>query len=652
MCGIAGFLYPSADTGSPERELRAMTDAIARRGPDDHGAWLDNQAGVALGHRRLSILELTMAGHQPMESVSGRFRMVFNGEVYDHLELRASLGSERSWRGGSDTETLLAAIEAWGLEETLKRCSGMFALALWDRQTRELTLARDRFGEKPLYYGWAAGRFVFASDLSSILALPGPPPEIDWDAASAYFVHNSVPAPASIYVGVYKLSPGCLLTLRSDNARQADPSWQRQWWSALQVASGPRFQGDAREAVEELERRLSRAVDLQMLADVPVGAFLSGGVDSSLVCALMQRSSSNPVRTFSIGFENPEFNEAPHARAVAAHLGTHHTDLTVTSAMAADLAPSLGTIWSEPFADSSQVPTAILSHLTAGEVTVSLSGDGGDELFCGYDRYQTAMELERLPGRDAIALCLSLLPAATTAALIRLAPHPLARRAKAENIDRIRGVLSGRNPMDRYAQQIYQPGWHGSLLRGGLKSRFEPDSGVIPHGDLLNAYGLADTLEYLPSDILTKVDRAAMAASLETRVPLLDRAVAEFALTLPSNIKRKDGALKWPLRDLLYRHVPRALIDRPKKGFGIPLGDWLRGDLRTWAEHLIVPSDDHFDDTAVARLWQEHQSCQRDWQSQLWRVIMFRSWRQAQADRPAFGQGAPVTERNASVVAA
>lgn len=652
MCGIAGFLYPAGGAGSPERELKAMTDAITRRGPDDHGAWLDDQAGVALGHRRLSILDLSAAGHQPMVSASGRYQMVFNGEVYDHLDLRAALGSDRAWRGGSDTETLLAAIDAWGLEKTLARCSGMFALALWDLKTGELTLARDRFGEKPLYYGWAAGRFVFASDLSSILALPGPAPEIDWIAARTYFLHNSVPAPASIYCGVYKLSPGCLLTVRPGDARDAGPVRQRHWWSAVEVASRPRFQGDAREAVAELERLLTRAIGLQMLADVPVGAFLSGGVDSSLVCALMQRSSATPVRTFSIGFEHPDFDESPHARAVAEHLGTRHTDLTVTSAMAADLAPSLGAIWSEPFADSSQVPTAILAHLTAGEVTVSLSGDGGDELFCGYTRYQTALELERLPGRGAIALGLSILPPATTAALIRMLPHPSARRARTENIARIREILSAPTAMGRYARQIYQPEWHGRLLRDGLDGATVSHDHGAPHGDLLNAYGLADALDYLPNDILVKVDRAAMAASLETRVPLLDRAVAEFALTLPSEIKRMDGAFKWPLRDLLYRHVPRALIDRPKKGFGIPLGDWLRGDLRAWAEPLVMQSDELFDDAAIQALWREHQSGQRDWQGQLWRVIMFRAWRQAQGERPAFGQGAPVTERNASVAAA
>lgn len=651
MCGIAGFLFPSAGTGSPGSELKAMTDAIVRRGPDDSGVWLDEQVGVAFGHRRLSILDLSPAGHQPMASVSGRYKMVFNGEIYDHLDLRASLGAGHVWRGGSDTETLLAAIDAWGLESTLARCSGMFALALFDRETRELTLARDRFGEKPLYYGWAAGRFVFASDLSSILALPGPAPEIDWEMARAYFVHNSVPAPGSIYSGLYKLSPGCLLVVRLGEERAASPASQRAWWSAVEVANRPRFQGDAREAVAELERLLSHAIGLQMLADVPVGAFLSGGVDSSLVCALMQQSSSRPVRTFSIGFENPDYDESPHARAVAEHLGTDHTDLLVTSAMAADLVPSLGAIWSEPFADSSQVPTAILTNLAAGEVTVSLSGDGGDELFCGYTRYQMALEMERLPGRPAIAGALSVLPPAMTASLIRLLPHPSARHAKPENIARIRNILSAATPMGRYDRQIYPPVWKGGLLRGEASGSRSQDCGV-PHGDLLNAYGLADAIEYLPSDILTKVDRAAMAASLETRVPLLDRAVAEFALTLPSAIKRMDGTFKWPLRDVLYRHVPRSLIDRPKKGFGIPLGQWLRGDLRAWAEPLVLQSDELFDDEAVATLWREHQSGQRDWQSELWRVIMFRAWREAQSGCPAFGQGAPVTERNAPVAAA
>lgn len=649
MCGLAGFFFPAL-SADPIRDLTAMTDAIVRRGPDDHGAWIDKAAGVALGHRRLSIVDLSPAGHQPMESRSGRFTIAFNGEIYDHLELRRGLGS--NWRGGSDTETLLAAIDAWGVEAALARCSGMFAFALWDRERRELTLARDRFGEKPLYYGWAAGRFVFASDLAAILAIGGGDLDINWDCAKAYFLHNSVPAPRSIYSGIYKLSPGCMLTVQpGEAAREATPTREQAWWSAVKVASGARFQGDAHEAVDELKHVLSRAIGLQMLADVPVGAFLSGGVDSSLVCALMQETSARPVRTFSIGFENPDFDEAPHAKAVAAHLGTRHTDLTVTEAMAADLAPSLGAIWTEPFADSSQIPTAILAQLAASHVTVSLSGDGGDELFSGYTRYQTSLELERLPARPALALGLSLLPPATTARLIRMIPHASARRARVENIARIREILSGPTPMARYARHIYQPEWHAQLLRGGLGgAEIFRDCG-LPHGDLLNGYGLADVLGYLPNDILTKVDRAAMAASLETRVPLLDRAVAEFALTLPSNLKRSDGAFKSTLRDLLYQYVPRQLIDRPKKGFGIPLGEWLRGGLRPWAEPLVNQVDELFEPAKVRELWDEHLSGRRDWSPVLWRIIMFRAWREAQHARRPFGEGRRIMRRPARVAA-
>lgn len=622
-----------------------MTHAIIRRGPDDAGAWLDEEIGVALGHRRLSIVDLSPAGHQPMQSSTGRYVLVFNGEIYNHNELRAELGEAVRWRGASDTETLLAAIETWGVEAALRRCAGMFAFALWDRVDRELTLARDRFGEKPLYYGIAAGRFVFASDLASIVALNGGPLEIDWNAARTYFLHNSVPAPASIYKGVFKLSPGCLIVVRPDNVQQASPSRQKAWWSALDIANGPRFLGDARDAVAELERLLTRAIGFQMLADVPVGAFLSGGIDSSLVCAMMQRASTRPVRTFSIGFERKEFDEAPHAKAVAAHLGTSHTDLTVTSAMAADLAPSLGAMWSEPFADSSQVPTAILARLAAKDVTVALTGDGGDELFCGYTRYQTALELETLPARRAIALGLSLLPTSMMAALLRAMPMRSARRARAENIDRIREILSGPTPMSRYARQLYQPAWHAGLLRDGLAGVATVKDYGVPHGDLLNAYGLADAMEYLPSDILTKVDRAGMAVSLETRVPLLDPSIVEFALSLPSDIKRSDGGFKFPLRDLLYRHVPRHLVDRPKMGFGIPLGEWLRHGLKDWAGSHISVVDELFEPAAVEHLWAQHQSGARDWSPVLWRIIMFRAWREAQQGARAFADGQALVKR-------
>lgn len=626
-----------------------MMNAIVRRGPDDAGAWLDNDCGVALGHRRLSIVDLSPMGHQPMLSASGRYVLVFNGEIYNHNELRAELGDRQRWRGSSDTETLLAAIEAWGLSDALRRCAGMFAFALWDRLDRELTLARDRSGEKPLYYGLAAGRFVFASDLASIVALNGGMPEIDWTSARTYFLHNSVPAPASIYKDLFKLSPGCLIVVRPDDAKAVSPMQQQAWWSALAVANGPRFLGDKQEAADELERLLVRAIGFQMLADVPVGAFLSGGIDSSLVCAMMQQASTQPIRTFSIGFERKEFNEAPHAKAVAEHLGTSHIDLIVTSAMAADLAPSLGAMWSEPFADSSQIPTAILARLAAQHVTVALTGDGGDELFCGYARYQTALELETLPARRALALGLSLLPASAMAALIRAIPLRSAKRARAENIGRIREILSAPTPMSRYARQLYQPAWHASLLRGGLTGVAGVQDFGVPHGDLLNAYGLADALEYLPSDILTKVDRAGMAVSLETRIPLLDAGIVEFALSLPSDIKRADAGFKFPLRALLYRHVPREMVDRPKMGFGIPLGEWLRHELKDWAASHIAAVDELFEPAAVEKLWAQHQRETHDWSAPLWRIIMFRAWREAQQDARVFGDGQSLVKRQSIV---
>lgn len=642
MCGIAGVWSSRAEDIAP-LVLTGMTDAVAHRGPDDSGLWVDEEAGIALGHRRLSILDLSPAGHQPMASESGRFVLVFNGEIYNHMDLRADIekqGVVFAWRGHSDTETLLASVEVWGLETTLKRCVGMFAIALWDRQDRCLILARDRMGEKPLYYGWNGRCFFFASDLAAMRAHPAFRGDINRNALALLMRHNYIPAPHSIYLGIEKLVPGTFACIRHGD-RDVRP---KPYWSVAEaVAHGLEhpFEGSPAEAVDRLEVLLKDAVARQMIADVPLGAFLSGGIDSSTVVALMQAQSTRPIKTFSIGFHESVYNEASHAKAVAQHLGTDHTEWYVTPQDALDVIPKLPQIYSEPFSDSSQIPTYLVSSLARRHVTVSLSGDAGDELFGGYDRYASTAaywaSMNRVPraARRIMAQAITSLSAAQWNRLAR----PLMALLPARYSKRDVGSLAWKGAdtllVDRL-EPVYQrvvSHWAQPLelvLGAAEPATMLTRGGGLPECAPIHRMMALDQVSYLPDDILCKVDRAAMAVSLESRVPLLDHRVIEFAWQLPLSYGMRGGVAKWPLREVLARHVPRQLTDRPKMGFGIPIDGWLRGPLRDWAESLLDASrlrqEGFFDPAPIRFKWEEHISGKANWHYHLWDVLMFQAW--------------------------
>lgn len=653
MCGLAGYFsgqWP-ADGDQASARLKAMTDAIAHRGPDSDGYWLDAATCMALGHRRLAILELSAAGAQPMHAASGRYVIAYNGEIYNHLELRADLekgGQSPAWRGHSDTETLLAGFDAWGIQGAVERTAGMFAFAVWDRQERKLTLGRDRLGEKPLYYGWqgsgSSAVFLFGSELKALRAHPVFGAQINRDALCLYMRHNNVGGSHSIYQGIHKLPPGTLLTV----SRQAPEPVIRPYWSGAEVARrgvAQPFGGTSGEAVDALEALLKDAVRQQMMADVPLGAFLSGGVDSSAVVALMQTQSLRPVKTFSIGFHEAAYNEAEHAKAVARHLGTEHTELYVTPEQAMAVIPRLPTLYDEPFADSSQIPTFLVSQLARQHVTVSLSGDAGDELFGGYNRYQLTASLWRklsavpLPLRRAAAWGLTRFSPQSLNSLAALMPGSARWAHMGDKLHKGAGVMAGRTVEDLYLGVVSD--WHdpAAVVIGGrepatlLRGR-QPDLPGLSDVERMMAL---DMLTYLPDDILTKVDRAAMGVSLETRVPFLDHRVVEFAWRLPLHDKlRREGGrytTKWALRQVLYRHVPQALIDRPKMGFGVPIDRWLRGPLRDWAEDLLsetrLKREGYFKPEPIRQKWAEHVSGQRNWAPHLWTALMFQAWLEA-----------------------
>ena len=653
MCGLTGYWsIPDHSAEVAEAIVGVMARQITHRGPDDQGVWTDADAGIALAHRRLSILDPSPQGHQPMLSHCGRYVIAFNGEVYNFAALRGELeqaGVAPAWRGHSDTEVMLAAITVWGLEAALKKFVGMFAFALWDRETRTLSLARDRLGEKPLYYGWQGETLLFGSELKALKAHPSFRAEIDRDALTLFLRHNAIPAPYSIYQGIHKLPPGTYWQYIPSPGSARGPGEIKMYWSARSVAeAGQRnlFRGNDAQATMELERLLAQAVSGQMVADVPLGAFLSGGIDSTTIVALMQAQSRRPVKTFTIGFNEAGYNEAEHAHAVARHLGTEHTELYVTSQDAMDVIPSLSAMYDEPFADSSQIPTFLVSRLACGHVTVSLSGDGGDELFGGYNRYFWARNLWRKLGwmprplRAAMAGVLTTLPpvAWDTAfhKLERWLPVRLRYATPGDKLHKAAEILTVRSPEEIYLGLVSHWKNPAQLVPGS----HEPLTLLTDPGqqadlpDFEHRMMYLDMMTYLPDDILTKVDRAAMAVSLETRVPLLDHRVLEFAWTLPLDMKIRHGEGKWLLRQVLNRHVPKALMDRPKMGFGVPIDHWLRGPLRPWAAALIEPTrlsrEGMFDPAPIQLKWLEHQAGTRNWSYYLWDVLMFQQWQETQ----------------------
>lgn len=649
MCGFAGYLSDDAPENSDcaETILRDMGSAIVARGPDDFGFW-HNRSGIGLAHCRLSVLDLSYAGHQPMTCHSDRYVVVFNGEIYNHLELRREVeetGNAPVWRGHSDTETLLVGFLVWGIRSTIERCVGMFAFAVWDKLQQTLTLGRDRLGEKPLYYGWqnskGRGYFLFGSDLNALKKHPAFEFEISRDSLALFMERSYVPCPHSIYQGIRKLSPGCLLKV---SASRPEPVIER-YWSLVDAArygiSNP-LCGSVNDVVTKLEAVLGLAVRRQMLADVPLGAFLSGGVDSSTVAALMQSHSSRPIKTFSIGFNEKEYNEAEYAKNVARCLGTEHTEMYVTSADALNVIPKLPGLYSEPFADSSQIPTYLLSQLARQNIKVALTGDGADELFGGYSRYvQTqnllgrALKLPRILRRFVGAMVLKVPSQHWDLILSKLSevlPRSLKLSHPGDSLHKAAGILGANGVSALYGGLVTH--WDSStLVIGANPLTVGIDEDLIALVDGLNPIHrmmVLDAITYLPDDILVKLDRATMGTSLESRVPFLDHSVVEFAWQIPQAFKINAHSGKWILRQLLYRYVDKDLIERPKQGFSVPIDQWLRGPLRDWAESLIDESrlvnEGYLNPKPIRLKWQEHITGKRNWQHHLWDVLMFQSW--------------------------
>ena len=646
MCGFAGYFSGSSIDPSfySESTIKQMTRSLIHRGPDSEGFWKDCSEGIVMGFRRLAILDISSNGDQPMISSNGQYVIVFNGEIYNHLELRAEIKDAKpnqNWQSNSDTETMLCGFELWGIQKTIKKCTGMFGFAVWCNKSKELTLGRDRIGEKPLYYGWqgeSADRiFLFGSELKSFHKHPCFQKEINRDSVSSFLRHSYIPAPNSIYKNIFKLLPGTLLTLSSQHQ---DPVLT-EYWSLSEVAMQENNKlsfADDIAAIDSLENILRNSVKQQMIADVPIGAFLSGGVDSSIIVSLMQEQSMRKIQTFTIGFNQKEFNEAEHAKSVANHLNTDHAELYIDSQDLLNVIPKLPEIYDEPFGDSSQIPTYLISKFAKQNVTVALSGDGGDELFCGYNRYQITDKYW-----NKLKVIPSSLRRILATGILKFSP---------EKIEKLYSILNRNPKYNNFSDKLYK----GSnvLASKDLKALYiglisaceDPDSIVINghesnqllHSKLkilenlddLSLMMSIDLLTYLPDDILTKVDRAAMGVSLETRVPMLDHKVVEFALKLPQEYKLRESQTKWLLRKVLYRNIPKELIERPKAGFAIPIGLWLRTSLKDWADDLLneksLAQQGFFHPIKIRERWLQHLSGSHNWEHFLWNVLMFQSW--------------------------
>ena len=655
MCGIAG-VFGSLRKEELDMCAHKMSVALTHRGPDDFGIWSDEKSGIAFGHRRLSVVDLSLAGHQPMISPCGNFSVIFNGEIYNHLQLREKLNDstyKQSWRGHSDTETLVSAFSQWGIKKTLGQLVGMFAIAVWDIKNKKLYLIRDRFGEKPLYYGWSNGVFLFGSELKALQAYKNFNNIVDRNALSLYMQYMYVPSPYSIFKDVYKLDPGCILQIDNDGINKPPSRIMssafcakgvsiKQWYSLSNIAEKSQHNliKDKHESVELLEKALTESIQSQLISDVSLGAFLSGGIDSSIIVSLMQSISMNPVKTFTIGFEDSLFNEAIYAKDVAKHLGTEHHELYVTASDAIRVIPDLPILYDEPFADSSQIPTYLVSKLARENVTVSLSGDGGDELFGGYNRYlwgeRVWSKLKWMPPvvRQTLGAIIQKLPVSTLDTVGHLLPNRYKVTTMGDKAHRMAHRLNIVNTIDDMYRSLVTEGFNEESMVYTddfiLKTKLDEPSIAVGIDGSAQRMMLWDALTYLPDDILTKVDRAAMGVSLETRVPFLDHRVAEIAWRMPLDIKINNGVGKWPVRQVLYKYVPKKLVERPKAGFSIPVGQWMRDPLREWADDLLdesrMQSQGYFNHKLVRKIWDQHLNGSYDWTSKLWAILMFNAW--------------------------
>ena len=643
MCGVAGFLMDSKSSSSVNFDLitKKMTDSIKHRGPNDSGCWNNPSEGIALGHRRLSILDLSDAGHQPMESSNGRYVIAFNGEIYNHLQIRSDIEKNNgniSWRGHSDTETILSAFETFGIQESLEKFVGMFAFSLWDKKNKILTLARDRLGEKPMYYGWqniANGRvFLFGSELKALKSFPDIDLRVDRGSLSLFLKHAYVPNPYSIYENIFSLEPGQFLQVSLTNKMTKTVNY----WEASEIikkGSFEEYKGTPKEAVKDLKNLLRHTIKSQMISDVPLGAFLSGGIDSSTVVSIMQEQADIPVKTFTIGFNEKGFDEAKYAKSIANHLGTDHTELYINANDAIKVIPDMHSIYCEPFADSTQIPNFIVSRLANNDVTVALSGDGGDELFGGYSRYNHI---------DNIWKKINYFPLSTRNLISKILTYPLQEKSiysryKSKTLTNLsKRIISGTNLINSetidklYLHVITQIPFSEDVVHDGYLKETKLDDLKPSFGDISNIEKMmaTDTINYLPDDILTKVDRAAMRTSLETRVPFLDHNIVEFAWRLPISYKVKEGETKWPLQQILKDFLPESLTKREKMGFSVPIHEWIRGPLSEWCEELLnkdrLKSEGFFDEEIVCNKWKEHLYGKKNNITFLWPILMFQSW--------------------------